>query len=221
MNDFTAYRYDVQVLLSGWSELGRRLFAWRYSKVRQPAEYARRKRELLAGVTGDVLEIGPGPGSNLELFSKDVRWTGLEPNVFMHEPIRRQAAALGRSASILDGGADGIPLPDESMDAVVGTLVLCSVDDPDWMLSEVWRVLRPGGRFVFMEHVAAPRGTPVRRLQELLTPVSRRVNAGCRPNRETGAAIERAGFRQTSYRRFGLPLPFGLCAPQIAGEAVK
>jgi ubiquinone/menaquinone biosynthesis C-methylase UbiE len=188
---------------------------------RQPAEYRSIKRELLAGLAGDVLEIGPGPGGNLEHISPDARWMGLEPNVFMHERIRREAARRGRAARIVTGTTDAIPLPDESVDVVVGTLVLCSIDDQERTLAEVRRVLRQGGRYLFLEHVAAPPGTLVRRLQDVLTPVSRRFRGGCRPNRDTWAAIERAGFGETACRRFAVAKPFGLYTPHIVGEAVK
>jgi ubiquinone/menaquinone biosynthesis C-methylase UbiE len=210
----TKYRYGVQ-------GTAQRVFAWWYSSGSRPPEYTSARDELLAGLSGDVLEIGPGPGSNLGSLAQDVRWIGLEPNVFMHGRILREAARLGLSTRILTGTADAIPLPDESVDVVVGTLVLCSVDDQDRALAEVRRVLRPGGRYLFLEHVAAPCGTPVRRLQDVFAPISRRCRGGCRPNRETWAAIERAGFGEAAHRRFSLARAFGMRTPHIVGSAVK
>src|SRR5438874_1690347 len=120
MGNSTMYRYDVQDGFlrpgAGGCEtppahcratgparrgLGQRPCAWWYSGARQPAEYDRRRAELLGGLTGDVLEIGPGPSGSLRYCSPGARWTGLEPNVFMHDRIRREAAERGIAASIV------------------------------------------------------------------------------------------------------------------------
>jgi ubiquinone/menaquinone biosynthesis C-methylase UbiE len=93
------------------------------------------------------------------------------------------------------------------------------VDDLDRALGETLRVLKPGGRFVFLEHVAAPRGTWLRRLQRLAHPVWRIVADGCHPDRETDAAIVAAGFVAVRLERFSLPM--GLVGPHIAGVALK
>jgi len=118
----------------------------------------------LTGVPNYVLEIGPGAGPNLAYFSPHIRWVGIEPNPFMHPYLRRQAERLNRTVEIRDASAERVPLQDNSVDAVVSTLVLCSVKDVSGALQEILRVLRPGGRFVFIEHVAAPPGTWLRRL---------------------------------------------------------
>jgi ubiquinone/menaquinone biosynthesis C-methylase UbiE len=106
----------------------------------------------------------------------------------------RKRATLGALTGTAP--AERIPLPDASVDAVAATVVLCSVADQDEVLAEVRRVLRPAGRFVFFEHVAAPAGTWSRRLQRCVTPVTRRFDGGCDPGRETWRAIETAGFRE-------------------------
>ena len=92
--------------------------------------------------------------------------------------------------------AEHIPLPDSSVDAVLATIVLCSVRDQDRALAEIVRVLRPGGRFVFFEHVAAARGTWTRRWQALTGPFSRAFDHGCDPTRETWRALERAPLHE-------------------------
>src|SRR5215467_13259551 len=105
MTTSTEYRYDVQAATRPRRGLAARIFAWRYARYRQPAEYAARRRELLAGLTGDVLEIGPGAGANLEHLPAAVSWIGLEPNVFMHDQLRSRAAERGIAVRIVAGTA--------------------------------------------------------------------------------------------------------------------
>ncbi|MDA0564770.1 methyltransferase domain-containing protein [Streptomonospora sp. S1-112] len=200
---------------------GQRLAARMVPDGWEPPQYARVKPRLLAPLAGEVVEIGPGAGINLGYYGPGVRWTGVEPNPHLHERIRRGAARAGLSARLIPGRAERIDAADSSVDAVVGTLVLCSVADADRVLAEVLRVLRPGGRYVFLEHVAAPPATRTRRAQDVLSPVLRRLPGGCRYNRETGAAIARAGFGAVEHDGFDLPVSFGLELPHIAGTAVK
>jgi ubiquinone/menaquinone biosynthesis C-methylase UbiE len=119
-------------------------------------------------------------------------------------------------AQVLPGRAEELELGDATVDAVVCSFVLCSVRDQAAVLAQVRRVLRPGGRFVFAEHVAAPAGTWVRRGQHVLAalPVVR-----CRPDRETAEAVTRAGFTIVDLHRFTLPGPFGAGIPHLAGAA--
>ena len=201
--------------------LRRRLFAAvvaaggeRYERV-----VAARKRALLSEVHGTVLEIGPGAGANLRYYPADVRWIGVEPNPYMDRYLRKEAERLGLAVEVRRGTAERLLVGDASVDAVVSTLVLCSVDDLGRALRETLRVLKPGGRFVFLEHVAAPRGTWLRRLQRLVRPVWRVVADGCHPDRETDAAIAAAGFAEVRLERFSLPM--GLVGPHIAGVALK
>lgn len=186
---------------------------------------AARKRVLLGGLHGAVLEIGPGAGPNLAYYPADVRWLGVEPNPYMHPYLLRAAQAAGippERFRIDPGDSRGVRLPaaDESMDAVVSTLVLCSVPHQEESLQEILRVLRPGGQFVFIEHVAAPRGTFLRALQDGIQPLWSLVGEGCHPNRETWAAISSAGFERVEIEHYRFP-EFGPAGPHIAGRAVK
>jgi SAM-dependent methyltransferase len=180
---------------------------------------ADRKRSLLSELTGTVLEIGPGTGVNLRYYSSGIRWIGVEPNPFMHPHLRKEAARLGLPIEIRQGVAEHLDCADESLEAVVSSHVLCSVRDLAGVLREVRRVLRPGGRFVFLEHVAAPAGTRLRRIQRWLRPVVRSLADGCCPDREIWAAIGAAGFERVDCQPFPLPLP--VVGPHIAGAAVK
>lgn len=116
--------------------------------------------------------------------------------------------------------AEHLEFADNSIDAVVSTLVLCSVEDLEGTLQEILRVLKPGGRFYFLEHVAAPQGTWLRRMQQWIRPVWKKLGDGCRPDRETWVALEQAGFEQVEYQRFSAPVP-AIVRPQIIGVAMK
>ncbi|MBI4572797.1 MAG: class I SAM-dependent methyltransferase [candidate division NC10 bacterium] len=180
---------------------------------------ADRKRALLGDLSGDVLEIGPGTGVNLPYYPSGIRWIGIEPNPFMHPYLKRQAEQLGIQVEIREGRAERLDVPDHSMDAVVSTLVLCSVQVVPGALGEILRVLKPGGRFVFIEHVAAPPGMWLRRVPRWVRPVSRALADGCCPDRETWVAIEKGGFEHLTLEHFRVPIP--ITSPHIAGSATK
>jgi ubiquinone/menaquinone biosynthesis C-methylase UbiE len=180
---------------------------------------ADRKRTLLSELNGDILEIGPGTGVNLRYYGNGIHWIGIEPNPFMHPYLRQEAMRVGLKIDLRSGTAERMDIGDESVDAVVGTLVLCSVEDVRGTLREIQRVLRPGGRFVFLEHVAAPPKTWLRRLQRLVRPVSKLLADGCCPDRETWRVLVGAGFARVDYQSFRVPIP--IAAPHIAGAAVK
>ncbi|MFC5262952.1 class I SAM-dependent methyltransferase [Kribbella qitaiheensis] len=185
------------------------------------AAYDAKKRELVGGLSGTVLELGAGKGANFGMLGKGVDWIGLEPHAASRRTLESTAATwadkTGGSYRVLDTGAEQIPLPSASVDAVLSTVVLCSVDDLGGVLNEVRRVLRPAGRFVFFEHIGAARGSWVRRLQGLIRPITRTFDKGCDPTRQTGDAIQSAGFTTVTLDRYTLP---GLVPiPYIAGTA--
>lgn len=179
------------------------------------------KRQLLGDIHGTVLEIGAGHGANFDRFGPDIQWIGLEPKRRFHARLKETARRHGRAAAILCAPAESIPMDDASVDAVVSTVVLCSVDDQDRALTEIKRVLRPGGSFVFYEHVAAPPGSLKRRVQRLLAPLSRRLDNGCDPARDTEDAIRRADFDRLTVDKFAQPIGFGVAVPFIAGRAQR
>lgn len=154
------------------------------------------KAAAFAGLRpGTVLELGAGTGANLAHLAPGTRLYAVEPSLRMHDRLRRRCAAAGVEVTILPTGAEAIPLPDASVDEVICSLVLCTVAEPDRVLAEVRRVLRPGGTFRFVEHVAAPP----RRARSVVQRAIRRpwgwLFEGCDPHRHTLAAVERAGFR--------------------------
>lgn len=198
-----------------------RFLAW--FMARKGGEYGvfveARMRHLLGGLTGTLVEIGPGTGSNLRYLPRNLRIVGVEPNPFMHGYFLEEARAENRSVDLVQGVAESLPFPDGSVDAVLSTLVLCSVGKVDRVLGEVLRVLKPGGKFLFVEHVAAREGTWLRRVQGFIRPAWRRIGDGCEPDRTTEEDLLKAGFRELSLDRFAVPLL--LVSPHIAGIAEK
>ena len=137
----------------------------------------------------------------------------------MQQYLNEKAEKLGRKVEIHTGVAEKIPFPDGSFDSVITTLVLCSVDDIELSLSEIMRVLMPGGHFYFMEHVAAPEDSGLHTLQNLITPLWKRMADGCHPNRNTGDQIRSSGFRDIKIENTRIKLP--VVSPHIIGSATK
>ncbi len=183
------------------------------------ATVASRKQALIGALRGRVVEIGAGTGANFAHFAPGVRWLGIEPNPAMFPYAEHKAKLSGMHTALCEGTAEALPLASASVDAVVSTTVLCSVRDPRLALREVLRVLKPGGQFVFIEHVAAPHQTRLRRVQRVVSPVWQCYAAGCRPDQETWALIEQAGFSRVEIEHFKLDIT--LVGPHIAGVAVK
>jgi ubiquinone/menaquinone biosynthesis C-methylase UbiE len=175
---------------------GHRWFAAIYDKQMRSMERAfgaEMRRHALSDLKGDVLEIGAGTGANFEHYPADTRVTALEPDPFMLKKAEARLSSLGRTNIILRLlPAEELPFDDASFDAVVSTLVLCTVQDVPRSLSEMRRVLRPGGEVRFFEHVRATGF--VGRTQDLVKPVWGYFGAGCNPNRRTEDALRGAGF---------------------------
>lgn len=180
------------------------------------------RAELLADVRGDVLEVGAGTGRNLEHYDGLSRLVLAEPDPHMRRKLEA-ALADARSrpvAEIVAWPAESLDAPDASFDAVVVTLVLCSVRDPARALAEIRRVLRPGGRLVFLEHVASP--DPARRAwQRRLEPAWKLVAGNCHLCRETERAIEDAGFAVDRITRESARKALPIVRPTIRGVAAR
>jgi ubiquinone/menaquinone biosynthesis C-methylase UbiE len=182
--------------------------------------YGARKRHIYGTLPERLVEIGAGAGANLRYYAPNTRLIAIEPNVAIHPRLRQKAARHAIQLEIQGSGAERIALADACVDAVVGTLVLCSVQDPQAVVSEVRRILQPGGRYLFLEHVAALPGSRLRGMQNTLLRPWRWLFEGCHLNRETFTVISRAGFSHVAMDCFVQPrlLPF---APHIFGVAVK
>ncbi len=199
----------------------KRIFAWLMANG--TAEYEKkistRKQALFTDLHGTILEIGAGTGANAAYYPTDIHWIGVEPNPFMHSYLEKTADKLGLNIDIQTISAEQLEAQDNTIDTVVSTLVLCSVPNLDKTLQEVLRVLKPGGRFLFIEHVAAPKDTFLRQVQNTVKPVWNIIGDGCNPNRETGLAIKNAGFASVDYQDFQAPVP--IVTPHIIGVATK
>jgi SAM-dependent methyltransferase len=177
------------------------------------------KRRLLVDLPATVVELGSGVGANLRYLQPGTTLVAVEPNPAMHPRLRQEARRRGVRLDVHAVPAERLDLPDASVEVVVSSLVLCTVADPAQVLAEVRRVLRPGGRFVFVEHVAAAEGTRLRRLQGWVRRPWAWCFEGCSCERDLGSALGGAGFASVDVERYRLRSPFLPFNPQIAGVA--
>jgi len=198
-----------------------RIFAAVYDRLSARTEEkfgAELKRRLLANARGRVLEIGVGTGLSLPHYPQVDELVGVDPSEPMLRRARRRAAELAREVRLVEAPAEALPFEDERFDTVVSLAVLCTVDDPARVLREIRRVLRPGGRFVFLEHVRSS-DPKLAKLQDRLERPWGWIAGGCHPNRRTLKAIEGAGFEVVELEREDLPDIPRLVRPNVMGVA--
>lgn len=183
--------------------------------------YGRLKRKLFHELPDYIVELGSGAGANLQYYKKDTRLIAIEPNPMMHKRLHKNASRHGINLEIRGIKGEALDLGNSSVEAIVSTLVLCTVENQKQVLSEVYRVLKPGGRFLFVEHVAASRGSFLYSIQRLLHKPWHWIFEGCNLNRETALMIKDIGFSSVELHRFRLKSPFFPIAPHIAGVAIK
>lgn len=166
----------------------------------------RQRQEIVPLAEGRVLEIGIGSGLNLPFYDPDKveRVIGLDPAEEMLRTARRRSRSLPFAVAYLAQGSESIPLESNSVDSVLVTFTLCSIPDAVAALAAARRVLKPGGRLLFCEHGRAP-DEAVRRWQDRLTPLWRRIGGGCHLNRDIPALVEAAGFGIEHLDRLYLP----------------
>jgi ubiquinone/menaquinone biosynthesis C-methylase UbiE len=181
------------------------------------------RRDLLAGVTGRVLEVGAGTGLNIPHYTANVtRLVLSEPEAHMRAKLpSRLAAALPADVELSEAALEHLPMPDQSFDAVVSTLVLCSVPDLAQALGEIRRVLAPGGRLVFLEHVGAEDCPDRLKWQRRVEPLWKALAGNCHLTRRTELAIKRAGFDIVQIERESIRKAMPLTRPSIRGIAVR
>jgi ubiquinone/menaquinone biosynthesis C-methylase UbiE len=158
------------------------------------------RENLVAPLTGDVLEIGVGEGANLPFYGEQVRLVAVEPHAARAEAARRTAARLGLAARIETASAEQLPFPDQGFDHVVSSLVFCSVSDPALVLAEIGRVLRPGGFLHLYEHVR-PQSPALAALFAFVTPGWRKIAHNCHLDRPTVETLRSSGWQVIIHSR--------------------
>jgi ubiquinone/menaquinone biosynthesis C-methylase UbiE len=198
------------------------VIGWIYDLLAGRAEragIAERRHDLLAGLEGDVVEIGAGTGASLPHYELARRVVAIEPDASMARRLPHRLEEAKVPVEVVTARAEKLPFPDENFDAAVAAFVLCSVDDPQAVLAEARRVLRPGGKLVLLEHVRGDGRTG--RWQDRITPLHRKMAGNCHLNRDTRATVVAAGFDATAVERTHLPGTHALVRPGIQGVAIK
>ena len=192
---------------------------WSLMSRHEPAEIRRHRDELLAGLSGRVIEVGAGAGSNFAHYPATVgQVVAVEPEPYLRERARAAATGANVRIEVLDGVAGRLPADDASFDAAVACLVLCTVPDQAHALAELRRVLRPEGELRFYEHVRSDQ--PVLALSQRAVDWAfwPRAFGGCHTARDTPAAIEAAGFEVEDQRRMWVnPVPIAF---PVASHAI-
>jgi ubiquinone/menaquinone biosynthesis C-methylase UbiE len=176
------------------------------------------RKDVVSPAMGRVLELGVGTGLNLRFYAPGTQVVAIEPDPAMLRRAGDRRNGAKASVQLISAAAEALPFPDGVFDEVVATLVFCSVRSPALSLREVRRVLKPGGRLRFMEHVRSPDARWAA-MQDLVTPLWKLIADGCCPNRPTLDSIRQAGFDVKSVERYPLgPYPV---RPQVRGIAVR
>lgn len=179
------------------------------------------RAEMLAGLTGRVIEVGAGTGLNFPHYPDGVEVVAVEPEPTLRGNAQAAAMKAPVPVTVVDGVAAAIPAEDGSADAVVVSGVLCSVIGVPAALAEFRRVLKPLGELRFYEHVRSPNALRSR-FQDLADPLWSRLMGGCHPNRDTLSTLRAAGFHVDRWREFTFPYDarFSIIAPRVLGTAV-
>jgi len=203
-------------------------FAWLYHHVLSRSEtepVVRARRRLLDGLVGRIVEVGPGNGPNFKLYPASVdEVVAVEPEPYLRARAGEAAVKASVSVSVVGGDAEHLPVEGGSVDAVVMALVLCSVPDQQRALTEVRRVLRPGGELRVYEHVIAEN--PIAKAAQRAAQATfwPRAFGGCHPARDTLAGLRTAGFDLSGVRRFVMraggepPMPYILGSARLGDE---
>jgi ubiquinone/menaquinone biosynthesis C-methylase UbiE len=199
-----------------------RFFAMTYDRQMGKVEKAglRALREgLLAGASGRVLEIGGGTGANLPFYGPAVEsLTITEPETPMLRRLQRKVGQQAPATTVVRAPAEDLPFADGTFDVAVSTLVLCGVDDQPRALRELRRILRPGGRLLFIEHVRAD-DAKLARFQDRMNGINRFM-VGCECNRPTLNSMAKAGFAVTQVKRTTVPKAPKFLRPAVVGTAM-
>jgi SAM-dependent methyltransferase len=180
-----------------------------------------RKQRVFTDLPGEIVELGSGVGANFRYLPPGTRVIAVEPNPAMHSRLRARAVRHKIELELHDVVGEQLDLPDASAEMVVSSLVLCTVPDPARVLAEIRRVLRPGGRYAFVEHVGA-KGHPVlRRVQRVVRRPWAWMFEGCSCERDLADLIASAGFASADIEEYHIHSPILPFNTQVAGVATK
>ncbi len=200
------------------------IFARLYALLSPSAEaagVAAHRDELLAGLSGRVVDVGAGPGANFAHYPDSVSWVvAVEPEPFLARRARAAASLVGTRVDVVRADAEALPVADAWADAAVLSLVLCSVHVPERALEEIARALKPGGELRFYEHIRSHEPSTAQ-LQDRLDPVWTRLAGGCHCNRATDELLAASRFVPERMRRFDFPTRpwMRALAPHVLGAA--
>jgi ubiquinone/menaquinone biosynthesis C-methylase UbiE len=204
--------------------VGNPFFAAVYDRLMASTEragLADRRAALIADARGATLELGAGTGLNLRHYPDAVTELVLtEPDSHMARRLRSRVADARRPVEVVEAPAERLPLEDARFDTAVVTLVLCTVKEPAQALAEIARVLKPGGRLLFIEHVRAD-ASGLERWQDRLERPWGWIAGGCHPNRDTVGSLDASALRVESVERGEMPKAPPLVKPLVAGVAVR
>jgi len=182
--------------------------------------YGQLRERILRPARGRLLAIGLGPGYDLlHLPPAVTEVVGVDPDAVMRRIAARRAAEHGIEVQLVDAGGERLPFEDANFDTVLCSLVLCTVDDPQAVLSEARRVLRPDGELLVLEHVRAEDGSSLARWQDRLARPWSFFGGGCRPNCRTRSVFESAGFDTTGLAESRVDDLPPLIRPHLHGRA--
>ncbi len=188
----------------------------------QQAGLAEKRCEALAAASGEVLEIGAGTGLNLAAYPREgiTRLVCTEPSLAMSSQLQARSGEAPIEIEVVAASAEQLPFGDASFDCVTGTLVLCEAGSPPAALAEIARVLRPGGHYLFLEHVRSLDHDHAR-MQDRWAPLWRRASGGCNCNRDTLATIKSSQLTVEKAEVGRFPKAPKIVKPLLIGSAVR
>lgn len=153
-----------------------------------------RKTAIIGAMRGTIVELGPGTGANMRYYADGVHVIAIEPNPHMHDRLNSAAEKYGVDLEIRSRRGESVDVGDGAADGVVGTLLLCGVEDPAAVIAEAHRVLKPGGTYFFLEHVQSPPGSGMRRVQRIIKRPHEWLFNGCRIDQDSGSLLQAGPF---------------------------